>query len=390
MKKRPLVSGRFSLRARAPATAGRRADGMLMRHTSDAGRRRRRRNRTPEPDAAHTVKQPCKRPACLMIQAMDKLHDLNAAAPGPAPAPPQPGPGSAAAPQSPARPRGAYMVWVTNATGDLLGLPTKEQPCLQPNPGNPDAVDLYFGVLAAPDPPPKEQFALQLEIDKVLRACQRIYLEGAAPQPVKFRTYYTRLFRVAQLGLQGSQPMPEVAAIGLQSIASDLVDDEGATIKNAYLVRLGLYAGLYALAALLGYGVLKLMPAAGLNGVLARLGIDADLLACFMLLWVGCFAGVWLSYGIRKTKFSLMDLTSSDEDRLAPHIRLVFAGLLTMLIGMLFSLGLLELQLGAVSLTDITRSPLLAFIVGAFCGISELALPASIRNRATQLIDGID
>lgn len=74
------------------------------------------------------------------------------------------------------------------------------------------------------------------------------------------------------------------------------------------------------------------------------------------------------------------------QERLAPHIRLLFAGLLTMLVGILLALKLIDLSIGAVSLTGITHSPLLAFIVGAFCGISELALPVSIGNRAGKLI----
>jgi hypothetical protein len=82
----------------------------------------------------------------------------------------------------------------------------------------------------------------------------------------------------------------------------------------------------------------------------------------------------------------IQDLTSSDQDRLAPHVRLLFAGLLTMLIGILLALDLIDLSIGSVSLTDITDFPLLAFLVGAFCGISKLSLPASIGNCAGTLI----
>jgi hypothetical protein len=137
------------------------------------------------------------------------------------------------------------------------------------------------------------------------------------------------------------------------------------------------------------YVLLHLLPDSLLGPWLKDLDIDTHLLSCFLLLWIGCFAGVWLSYGIRKTTFSLADLTRSDDDRLEPQIRLVFAGLLTMLIGMLFALGLVELSVGSVSLTDITTSPLLAFLVGAFCGISELALPVSLGKQATRFIENV-
>lgn len=285
--------------------------------------------------------------------------------------------------------KGAYWVWVTNASGQPIGLPTKDNKDAQPDPGRADAVDIFFGVLASPDPPPKDQFELQINIDKVLRTCQRLYLRKKPEQLAKFRSYFTRLFRIAQLGLQGQNPAPLVAAFELNSITSDLLDDEAAAIKTGYMVTLGRYALMYSIPMLSLYALLRLLPESVLVSALTALHVNVELFACFLLLWVGCFLGVWLSYGIRKSKFSLVDLTTGDDDRLAPHIRLLFAGMLTMLIGILFALGLVQLSIGSVSVTDITQSPMLAFIVGAFCGISELALPASLGKRATTFIQSI-
>jgi hypothetical protein len=76
----------------------------------------------------------------------------------------------------------------------------------------------------------------------------------------------------------------------------------------------------------------------------------------------------------------------TDSDRLIPAIRLIFAGLLTMLLGVTFVLGLVEIKLGAFPITDIATKPMLAFLVGAFCGVSELALPASVAKRASDFI----
>lgn len=283
-------------------------------------------------------------------------------------------------------PKGAYIVWVTDAEGNLIHPPSREKPDIQPDPGDPRAVDMYFSLLELPEPPPKDQFALQIEIDKVLRTCQRLYLNPGALQAAKFRIYFTRLFRLAQLGLQGEHPLPEIAASALATVAADLVDDEGGSIKNGYLAKLGFFACAYSAVPLALYVLLRLLPQDFTTPWLHSLNVDRDLLSCFLLLWTGCFLGVWLSYGIRKTKFTLADLTSSDQDRLAPQIRLLFAGLLTMLIGILLVLDLIQLSIGSVSLTAITSYPLLAFMVGAFCGISELSLPASIGNRATTII----
>lgn len=283
-------------------------------------------------------------------------------------------------------PKGAYIVWVADAAGNLIDPATEDKPDLQPDPGNPLAVNLLFGLPNATEPPPKDQSTLQIEIAKVLRTCRRLYLDASPPRPAKFRIYYTRLFRLAQLGLQGDDPQPEVAATALATVTADLIDDEGAAIKNGYLVKLGRFVCIYSALPLAVYALLHLLPWEWTDAGLERLKVDLDLLSCFLLLWIGCFAGVWLSYGIRKTQFSLADLTNSDQDRLAPHIRLLFAGLLTMLIGILIAFGLIDLSIGTVSLSDITKWPLLAFLVGAFCGISELSLPVSISNRASTII----
>jgi hypothetical protein len=283
-------------------------------------------------------------------------------------------------------PKGAYIVWVADAAGNLIDPPAEYKPGLQPDPGNPLAVNLLFGLPNATEPPPKDQSALQIEIAKVLRACRRLYLDANPPRPAKFRIYYTRLFRLAQLGLQGENPQPEVAATALATVISDLIDDEGGAIKNGYLVKLGRYVCIYSAVPLALYALLHVLPVEWTHAGLERLKVDLNLLSCFLLLWIGCFAGVWLSYGIRKTQFSLADLTNSDQDRLAPHIRLLFAGLLTMLIGILIAFKLIDLSIGSVSLSDITKWPLLAFLVGAFCGISELSLPVSISNRASTII----
>ena len=117
--------------------------------------------------------------------------------------------------------------------------------------------------------------------------------------------------------------------------------------------------------------------------------IEPVLMANFMLLWVGCFLGVWLSYGIRTTSFTLSDLTITDSDRLTPAIRLVFAGTLTMILGIIFAFPILEIKIGNFPITDFNTQPMLAFLLGCFCGISELVLPTTVAKRASDFISNI-
>jgi hypothetical protein len=284
--------------------------------------------------------------------------------------------------------QGSFVIWPADATGNLVGNPTGSPP-VPANPSDENAVDIYFGVSSGTaQPPPKDQSDLQADIAKVLRAVQLTYRRAKSTERSKaqFRIYYMRLFRLAQLGLEGSSAAPDVASGALKAVTADLIDDEAGRVKNGHLMRLGSAAAVLAIPFLILYLVLRnTLPQSTFGLFIASLGIQPVVMANFMLLWVGCFVGVWLSYGIRTSVFTLPDLTVTDSDRLVPAIRLLFAGTLSMILGIGFILGLVEIKLGANSVTDFSTKPMLAFLVGAFCGVSELLLPTAVAKRASDL-----
>ncbi|ARO88758.1 hypothetical protein EBAPG3_013820 [Nitrosospira lacus] len=291
--------------------------------------------------------------------------------------------------------QGSYKIWPATAAGEPLGNPTPPtgQPVESPNPMDEKATDIYFGVVnTVPQPPPKDQLELQQDIEKVLRTVQLIYGHPVAGSVERcksqFRSYYMRLFRLAQLGLEGPDASPEISKSALATVSANLIDDEASRVKNGHLVRLGGTAIVLALPFILLYLVMRITPPNdGLANLLLSFGIERVIFANFMLLWVGCFIGVWLSYGIRTSVFTLTDLTVTDSDRLLPVIRLLFAGSLTMILGIMFMLGVVQISLGNHSLTDFSTSPMLAFLVGTLCGISELLLPTTVGKRASDFIN---
>lgn len=293
---------------------------------------------------------------------------------------------AAMTPASGTAPDGAYRIWPADAGGRLLGDPKVGQP----DPNAPAAVDIFFGLLprgaGQPHEPPPLQVALQTDIAATLTAVRRIFVDAVPARPDRFRTYYVRLFALAQLGLE-RDALPEAARIALAALTAELIDDEAGRVKNAHLVALGRWAALFAAPFAIGYVVLSLMIGSPeWTDRFARLGVGIVPLRNFMLLWIGCFLGVWLSYGIRTTRLALADLTVTDADRLRPGMRLAFAGILTMVLGIACVAGLIEVRIGGYALTAIGSEPMLAFLVGAFCGISELSLPASISTRAANLV----
>lgn len=289
--------------------------------------------------------------------------------------------------------QGSYHIAPVNRESKIMGFPPTVPPGPPPDPASKEAVDIYFGLLdSAPQPPPKEQVDLQTAIAKVLRACQILFLEDGQTGKVqegKFRDYYVRLYRLAQLGLEGSSVATSIASSALASVTADLIDDEAGQVKNKHLKVLANHAAWLSLPFAVAYAILCLSPAKGpVATVIVHLGATPSVLANFMLLWIGSFLGVWLSYGVRTTTFTLSDLTITDSDRLTPAIRLLFAGSLTMILGIVCVL-LLDVKIGNYSVTRISDYPMLAFLFGSFCGISELLLPTAVAKRASDFVGNL-
>lgn len=253
------------------------------------------------------------------------------------------------------------------------------------DPSKHEAVDLYFAVLSATEAPPKEQMDLLDAIGQVLTTVQKLYVSENGEQKAPFRLFYTRLFRLAQIGLEGNA-LPDVAQVRLDRVVDDLIRAEGPRAKNGHLKKLAKSAGgLMALFALF-YSIISFAP---IDGMLSKLNVEAGVAKGFMMLWVGTFAGVWLSYAIRKADFTLHDLTMTESDFLEPTTRLVFAGLLSTVIGLLLLLGAFEVKVGSLSLASFSKAPTVALLMGMVFGINEIMLPTSVAKRAKELFDKI-
>jgi hypothetical protein len=265
---------------------------------------------------------------------------------------------------------------------------------IAPDPSRLEAFDIYFGIKQDKEPPPKDQVDLLDKVQKVLRTVRVLYASTDSESERnqrQFRSYYVRMYRLAQVGLEGSSVSPDIATVALATTTSDLIDDEAVNVKGAHLRILGRKATIASAGCLALYVLLRLTSShwTSFNNFLISMRIQSNLLANFMLLLVGCFLGVWLSYGIRTTTFALSDLIVTDADRLTPVIRLIFAGSLTIILGIVFTIPLVEVSIGKTSVTDIATDPMLAFAVGCFCGVSELALPTAVSSRASEFIQSI-
>ena len=143
---------------------------------------------------------------------------------------------------------GAYVLWPSDKDGNPIGYQSEAEPAVTAegeargtaetelkvvvaevigpahppafaDPSNEAAVDIYFGVRSdLTEAAPKDQVELQDKIQKVLRTIQVLYLlTDTTSERTKrqFRSYYVRLFRLGQVGLEGKNVSTDIASAAM-------------------------------------------------------------------------------------------------------------------------------------------------------------------------------
>lgn len=236
---------------------------------------------------------------------------------------------------------------------------------------------ITFSLKDSLEPAPEEQTALWLDIERVVETLKQLFPEGGP----RFDRYFEDAFSLASVGLVGPMAQPATAALALQSLKETILANEAGRVKNRHLLDLGRWAlGLGAAAALLGLALHAL-------GGWGRLdSVNCALLAQFCHAWAGAMAGTWISFGWRKAQFRFEDLGRPEADFLRPPARLVFTGLQTVIVGLLFTLGVVNVSFGQIATASFSTNVEMALLVGLLCGFSEQTLPSAIARQASSLL----
>jgi hypothetical protein len=199
----------------------------------------------------------------------------------------------------------------------------------------------------------------------------------------RFVEYKRELFLLAQLGLQIGSQYLGVAQSALNELRTKIVRREAGRIKNGYMLRLGLIAVLIA-------GVLILVRAVICGALEASHHEDWAIYRYrnFGLLLAGSAVGTWLSFAFRKVILTFTDLEALEVDRVNPTLRVILVALLSLVVGLIFSTGMVNLQIGGFS-TNLMHSGSFALLIGLFCGIGEQALAVSVRKKADEFVGRI-
>lgn len=303
-------------------------------------------------------------------------------------------------------PKSTFTLWVADKAGNPLHKSPEEiaDPCAA------EARQLIFDIhipadSESPSPADLEVYRQACKIEHVL---QEVYPADDQKAEARFRPFFVRLFFIVQLALEGDVTASATntrqsvggrlnnddAKAELAAMEVDLIDDEAPRVKNQHLRDLARWAAGLSAPFLLGYVVLSLLyeapppPPGGPSDFmifLTKLHVEPLVAANFMLLWIGTFVGVCLSYGIRTTTFSVTDLIKPNSDYLAPHMRLLLTGTLAMLLTLISVASLGDVEIGSLKISDITGKPMLAIVVGAIMGISEQKLSGSVATRVSAL-----
>ena len=245
---------------------------------------------------------------------------------------------------------------------------------VEPREGQDGFRDINFIVEAVG--PPSEQLHLKSEIEAALRVLRVIYPDEGSRR--KFDEAYDQLLALSQVGLVGVKASPATATLALRTLEQDIVAREAGPIKNTYMKRLGFVALISAGVGFVVYAwapFIDRIPTANMTPF-RNAG----------LVWIGAMAGAWSSFATRKVVISFADLSLLEEDRLEPSLRLIFTGLLTLMLALMFRTGLVDVRIGAFAASAFLQSGTIALLVGAFAGLSEKALPTAIASRATAIL----
>lgn len=251
----------------------------------------------------------------------------------------------------------------------LIGHQTMTQGCFKVFRSEHDPHDIHFAVIeGAPNPIPEDQATLQREVSKTATILRTMF-DG---DDDRFNRYFPSLLALAQLGLVGKEAQVKLALQALESLRNTLLEQEGGRVKNEYMRKLGVSALIFgAVPLLLG---LTLYP-------------TYKYVSVTLLVWGGCMAGCWLSFGLRKVVLEVEDLHRLEDDRVEPNLRLIFTGLLSLVILLMFLTGFSEVTVGFFSTSELLSDRYVAVLIGVICGIGEKALSKRVTNGAATFLN---
>jgi hypothetical protein len=225
-----------------------------------------------------------------------------------------------------------------------------------------------------------ERLNLLIEIEKTEYKLEEIYDRGFKED------YYDQLFRIAKNSFDES-----FATKRLEAFKEKIVLKDGDGLNNKRIKYFGLEAIKLSTIALVLYNVLLILSFLPFENCQFLSGLSnlKTLYAEFnlLILFVGSMVGIWFSFVLRKQTLRFDDLISFDEDRMMPRVRLLFTGLLSTFVGLVFITKIIDIKVSDLSVDDFlgnSHGGLKFLLLGVVLGLNDLLLGKFIQNKTSQ------
>ncbi|MBN9439497.1 hypothetical protein [Bosea sp. (in: a-proteobacteria)] len=213
-------------------------------------------------------------------------------------------------------------------------------------------------------------------LDRLENACRKVGLlvKGEAAR----KHHFAALESHAKHGLEEGQISNAMLALG--HFEAEFVAEEGPAIRKRHLIAtlrtaLWVVVGVILLKSLLPHAVQLL--AAYLPG----LAVANSFMATVMFLAIGVCLGVVFFAFVRNLTLSFDSLGNFDAAHLSPWLRFTLVGVITALLCILMSAGLLRPEINDLKLYEYRSDVYAALLVGILCGYSDTTI--------TQLLTGV-
>lgn len=213
-------------------------------------------------------------------------------------------------------------------------------------------------------------------LDRLENACRKVGLlvKGEAAR----KHHFAALESHAKHGLEEGQISNATLALG--HFEAEFVAEEGPAIRKRHLIAtlrtaLWVVVGVILLKSLLPHAVQLL--AAYLPG----LAVANSFMATVMFLAIGVCLGVVFFAFVRNLTLSFDSLGNFDAAHLSPWLRFTLVGVITALLCILMSAGLLRPEINDLKLYEYRSDVYAALLVGILCGYSDTTI--------TQLLTGV-
>jgi hypothetical protein len=243
--------------------------------------------------------------------------------------------------------------------------------------------DINFSIKPEVMQVPELQQKLQMSIEQTLMIIRKLF--KGENEKSNLDNYFAQLLSLAQAGLVVVNAQPTIAMNALLQLRAEIVDLKSGEIKNNYFKTLGMQA--------LWLTSIPIIIALSVKALYYYLEVPTinqlSVFSNYIYVWCGTMLGIWISFGARKTILTFEELTTIEEDRLEPLMRLLFIGSISMVFAVLFYKQAISIKIGTISSADIEHDSFVGIIFGVMLGLSEQVLGKKITKKAASLFDNI-